>query len=99
MVMDRARLILWSSLGVLLWNSHALADGMPKSTTSDPYAYTPDVVAPEYNWSGFFIGGHIGGAHSETSWTFTPPTEAVEQSATAFASGAQAGLQWQWSNF
>ena len=30
-----------------------------------PVAYAP----PVYNWSGFYIGGHIGGGLENSSWT------------------------------
>ena len=29
-----------------------------------PYAKAPAYAAPIYNWTGFYIGGHIGGAFS-----------------------------------
>ena len=30
-----------------------------------PVAYAP----PVYNWSGFYVGGHIGGGFENSKWT------------------------------
>ena len=38
----------------------ALAADLPART----YTKAPAYVAPLYNWTGFYIGGHIGGAFS-----------------------------------
>jgi outer membrane immunogenic protein len=37
----------------------ASAADLPARTT---YAKAPAYVAPIYNWTGFYIGGHLGGA-------------------------------------
>nr|HEV8009881.1 porin family protein [Bradyrhizobium sp.] len=39
----------------------ALAADLPARTAA-PYTKAPAYVAPIYNWTGFYIGGHIGGA-------------------------------------
>src|ERR1700684_3209150 len=31
---------------------------------AQPYAKAPAYAAPVYNWTGFYIGGHVGGAIS-----------------------------------
>ncbi len=33
--------------------------------TVPPVAY----VAPVYNWSGFYVGGHLGGGFADSSWS------------------------------
>ena len=82
-------------LGVLSCATSAFADGMPQKQP-DPYAYTPGPVFVDYDWSGIYLGGHLGGAYAQFEWTFTTPTESFEKSRTAFAGGAQVGLQKQW---
>src|ERR1700691_1923806 len=42
----------------------ALAADLPARTT---YTKAPVCVAPLYNWTGFYIGGHIGGAFNGDS--------------------------------
>jgi outer membrane immunogenic protein len=71
-------------------------------------APVPYVVA--YNWSGYYIGSHIGGARSQQKWaglddggavtildTGYPPSFTLSRS--AFAYGAHAGAQWQFNRF
>ena len=82
-------------LGVLSCATSAFADGMPQKQ-ADPYAYTPGPVFVDYDWSGIYLGGHLGGAYAQFEWTFTTPTESFEKSRTAFAGGVQVGLQKQW---
>jgi outer membrane immunogenic protein len=74
----------------------AAADGPAKAPRPDPYAYEPQYVVTDYNWSGIYVGGHVGGATASWDWTFTSPTEAFSQSQTGFAGGAQVGVQKQW---
>ena len=42
----------------------ALAADLPARTT---YTKAPAYIAPLYNWTGFYIGGHIGGAFNGDS--------------------------------
>jgi len=37
----------------------------PSPAPAAPVAYAPQV----YNWSGFYLGGHIGGGYGGSSWT------------------------------
>ena len=63
------------------------------------------VIAPValYNWSGFYIGGHIGGVWGDKDWidvTF-PGLAFVDGSSeiSGFLAGGQAGFNWQAGNF
>lgn len=71
-------------------SASAQADGR-----SDAYAYAP-CCGQEYNWSGFYVGGHAGALHAQLDWTFPTTGDFFEQSATRFAGGGQAGVQFQW---
>ena len=73
----------------------AWADGTPRGSRPDPYAYTPG-VALDYNWSGIYFGGHAGGAVAEWRWTVAATGEPIKHNDAGFAGGAQVGLQKQW---
>jgi outer membrane immunogenic protein len=85
-----ATLSLIGAIGLL---PSANADGPAR----DRYPYTPYAPAYQaYDWSGFYIGGHLGAAHVATQWTFTGPTELLDQSQVGFSGGGQIGAQKQW---
>jgi len=89
----------------------AHADGRP-----EPVLYTSkppiccEVAYLGYDWSGFYLGGHAGGANASTEWTLpglgfiTTGTigfvqgDFIEHSATGFAGGVHLGWQKQWGN-
>jgi outer membrane immunogenic protein len=73
----------------------AAADGMPQTARSDPYAYNAPLLFSDY-WTGIYVGGHAGAATAGLDWVFTNPAERFSQRDTAFAGGAQVGLQKQW---
>jgi outer membrane immunogenic protein len=54
------------------------------------------VAAPVYNWTGFYIGGHVGGAWFEKDW-FDPLSGSSLEShdASGFIAGGQIGFNWQ----
>lgn len=58
-----------------------------------PVAYAP----PVYNWSGFYIGGHIGGGFENSKWTepFTGATDTFNHG--GFLGGAQIGANAQFN--
>ena len=82
-----------SLIGAITLAPSLRADGMPR----DRYAHVPyDPAFQPYDWSGVYIGGHVGAAHVATEWTFTGPTERLDQSQVSFAGGGQVGVQKQW---
>jgi outer membrane immunogenic protein len=54
-----------------------------------PVAYAPAAI---YNWTGFYIGGHIGGGYANSSWSdpFTGANNTFNSGA-GFLGGAQVG--------
>jgi outer membrane immunogenic protein len=72
----------------------ASADGLP-AKPPDPYAYAPEGLG-EYDWSGIFVGGSLGGATAEWNWAFITPFENVQNHRTGWMGGAQIGIQKQW---
>jgi outer membrane immunogenic protein len=53
------------------------------------YTKAPAYVAPIYNWTGFYIGGHIGGAF--------PGDNTVNNSSGQFLGGVQGGADYQFA--
>src|SRR5579871_1984242 len=74
----------------------ALAADLPART----YTKAP-VVAPIYNWGGFYIGLNGGGASSHNCWTGGVPvsTDLGCHDATGGVAGGQVGYRWQMTNW
>lgn len=63
----------------------------PRPAPVAPIAYAP----PVYNWSGFYIGGHVGGGFADSSWSdpFTGGSDKFHKG--GFLGGAQVGYNTQ----
>jgi outer membrane immunogenic protein len=87
-----------ASLGI----APALAADLPART----YTKAPAVVAPVYDWSGFYIGLNGGGASSRECYTITsvagaavvPNSEGCHNASGGLV-GGQLGYRWQASNW
>src|SRR6202034_310166 len=66
----------------------ALAADLPVRNT--PYTKAPAYVAPIYNWTGFYIGGHVGGAFAGNN--------SLSGSDGRFLGGIQGGADYQFGN-
>ena len=93
----RARLTSLLAAAISLGAVHAgLAADLPvKAPVRTPAA----VVA--YSWTGFYVGGHVGGSWADVNWTHTNTGGTVEdfdQSASGFAYGGHAGAMYQFGN-
>jgi outer membrane immunogenic protein len=77
----------------LLCTVAALGMAAPASAAdlaTRPYTKAPAMMAPIYNWTGFYIGGHIGGAFAgNNSLTGTDGR---------FLGGVQGGADYQFGN-
>jgi len=65
------------------------------------YTKAPPVIAPIYNWGGFYAGVNGGGASSHNCWTGGIPV-AVDlgcHDATGGVAGVQIGYRWQTTNW
>jgi outer membrane immunogenic protein len=80
----------------------ASAADMPVKARPAP----PPVVAV-YNWTGFYIGGHLGGTWTNQEWVNTAnttafgdlvPGQGFGQRETGFIGGGHFGYNWQASN-
>jgi outer membrane immunogenic protein len=70
----------------------ALAADLPART---PYTKAPAYAAPLYNWTGFYIGGHLGGAFSSGD-NFNGLTTGNNNDG-RFLGGLQAGADYQFA--
>jgi outer membrane immunogenic protein len=82
----------------------ALAADLPART----YTKAPVMVAPVYDWSGFYIGADGGWASSRKCWDITdftrvgavsPPFREGCHDATGGVAGGQIGYRWQMTNW
>jgi outer membrane immunogenic protein len=73
-----------------------------------PYTKAPAYIEPLFNWGGFYVGGHIGGAWTNqefiNSGVGAPfgdliPGEGYRQRRSGIMGGAQLGYNWQASNY
>jgi outer membrane immunogenic protein len=81
--------ILLGSAAVVLFAAPALAADLPARTYSKaPPAYTAPAVV--YNWTGFYIGGHVGGAFAGSN--------NISNDDGRFMGGVQVGADYQFAN-
>jgi outer membrane immunogenic protein len=68
-----------------------------------PYKAPPPVVAPIYNWTGFYIGANGGWANSHNCWDFVTVGGATVidgcRDASGGVVGGQIGYRWQAGQF
>ncbi|MGP8119176.1 MAG: outer membrane protein [Xanthobacteraceae bacterium] len=80
------KILLASASLVVLVSSASAADLQPRTYTKAP---PPPIPAPIYTWTGFYIGGHLGGAFDGNS--------ALGSSNGRLLGGVQAGFDYQFA--
>jgi outer membrane immunogenic protein len=65
----------------------------PRSAPLAPVAYAP----PVYNWSGFYVGGHIGGGFADPSWSDPFAGGSNNFNKAGFLGGGQVGFNAQFN--
>src|ERR1700739_958524 len=82
------RKLLLGAVACVVFAAPAFAADLPART----YTKAPVYRAPEaiYNWTGFYIGGHVGAAF--------PGNSSLEGSDARFMGGVQGGFDYQFSN-
>jgi len=72
------------------------------------YTKAPAYADALYNWSGFYVGGHVGGSSTNQSWTNAGnttafgdlgPGDGFRQRGKGVFGGGQMGYNWQASNY
>jgi outer membrane immunogenic protein len=89
--------ILIASAVAFAAGGQALAADLPPPAPMPraPATYVP-IVAPPYNWTGFYIGGNLGGAFTNGGFTSSIPGSTVTTtSSTSFIGGGQVGANYQ----
>jgi outer membrane immunogenic protein len=62
------KLIFLSAVAIVALSTTAFAADLPAST----YSEAPAMVSPAYSWTGFYVGGDVGGAWTTNTGTFNP---------------------------
>src|SRR5450432_2315201 len=88
---------------LVLATSAALALGLPPTAAAaDLHVKAPirkaPIASPAYDWSGFYLGAHIGGAWSNSTLTDNALGASWNLGGTGFAGGFQAGYNLQAGN-
>jgi outer membrane immunogenic protein len=99
--MRRVALALFASTSLLGFASFAEAADL-RVRRAPPPPPAPVAVAPFYNWTGFYVGGHIGWGNAEFESTLVDPffpfvagTRFDDNGSDGFLGGVQAGFNWQ----
>src|ERR1041385_4533048 len=79
--------LLLSAAALTVLAAPAMAADMPARTYTKAPAYTGPAVI--YNWTGFYIGGHVGGAFSGDN--------SLQSSDGRFLGGVQGGFDYQFA--
>jgi outer membrane immunogenic protein len=85
--MNMKTILLGAAALLALAAPAAAADMQPRTYTKAPPVYTPPQVI--YNWTGFYIGGHVGGAFAGDS--------SFQSSDARFMGGVQGGFDYQFA--
>jgi outer membrane immunogenic protein len=91
----RLSAVLIGGIAVVALTQIASAADLPRKAP----AYSPPPPPLAYNWTGFYVGGNVGGAWSTTDWTFFNGAnfEAFGQDASSWMGGGQIGYLYQFA--
>jgi outer membrane immunogenic protein len=96
--MRLTKIALLASIACAIAVPAAAADLSRAPITKAPIA--APVIA--YNWSGFYIGGHVGGTWGDKDWTDVTfpaaPLSLGSQDISGILAGGQVGINWQVGN-
>lgn len=79
-----------ASAMVLACGSSALAADLPVKAPRAPV-----VIPVAYNWTGFYIGGHVGGAWGKKDWVAVGVGPLGSHDVDGFIGGGQVGFNYQ----
>jgi outer membrane immunogenic protein len=74
----------------------ATAPALAADLAARPYAKAPPMMAPIYNWTGFYIGGHVGGAFGNDN-NFGGLVVGNNNNDARFLGGVQVGADYQFA--
>jgi outer membrane immunogenic protein len=91
------KIVLAAAATLLLAGTASAAD-----MAARPYTKAPaPVVVPVYNWTGFYVGGNVGGMWTDQNafWlNSVQPIVNFNHNQSTGIGGAHAGAQYQWNN-
>jgi len=88
--------ILIASAVAFAAGGQALAADLPPPMAPPPRApaaYIP--IAPLYNWSGFYVGGNLGAAFGNASFSDSQGSTLSTTTNTSFIGGGQVGVNYE----
>mgnify|MGYP001156542833 CR=1 FL=1 len=92
-----------AAVSILFAGSASAAD-----LAARPYTKAPPPMVAVYNWTGFYVGGNVGGAWANQEWINTAnttifgdlaPGQGFRNRETGFIGGGHVGYNWQANNF
>jgi outer membrane immunogenic protein len=84
--------LLLAATAVVLVGSQAMAADLP---VRQPITKAPPLVQPAFDWSGFYIGGQVGGAWGTASYTTPSTAFSTDYDVSGVIGGGHAGFMWQ----
>jgi outer membrane immunogenic protein len=94
--MRRGLSALLAVAGVTMGTSIASAADIQRPVYKAPPA---GVVGVQYDWTGFYVGGHVGYGWADKSWQDGFGLFGISQTANGFLGGGQAGFNYQIGQF
>jgi outer membrane immunogenic protein len=91
--------MLLASAVALTAGGQALAADLPPPMAPPPRApaaYIP--IAPAYNWTGFYLGGNLGGAFTSGNFNAPAGTAVSSSNNSSFLGGGQVGVNYEFGN-
>ena len=80
-----------AAVSILFTGAASAADLAARPYTKAP----PPVVAPIYNWTGFYIGVSGGGGWADTRWQYFGSAVNTNHDLSGWLAGGQVGYNWQ----
>ena len=101
--MHRSTIAAIAAVSTIALTQIASAADLPRKAP----AYAPPPPAPVFSWTGFYIGGSLGGRWTDVTWTTTaigdnqappdPTTSPASFDSSSFRGGGYLGYNWQFA--
>ena len=92
--MRRITLVLSGVLAMGSFSGALAADLSARPVLKAP----PPAIVTVYNWSGFYVGAHVGYAHGNKDWFSDDGTTRESHNVSGVVAGGQFGFNWQTGN-
>lgn len=92
--MRRIALALLGVFGIGSFSGASAADLGARPVVKAP----PPAVVAVYNWTGFYLGAHVGYAHGNKDWFSDDGTTRESHNVSGVLAGGQLGFNWQTGN-